>query len=353
MTSTLRTYPGRDWDHEAPRATDFDRELLDAAVSRAMRRCAAALTVVEGGRVVVAGGDQAAKFDIASGRKSLLSALYGIYIGEGVIDPSLTLAALDVDDFDPLTDVERQATIRDLLMSRSGVYRPAAKATLRMRIQRPRRGSYLPGDHWYYNNWDFNTLGTIFEQLVGASVHEAFQERIARPLGMQDYSPADGHYVSTKRSKHRAYRFVMSARDLARFGLLYARHGRWLDHQIVPADWIADSTAAHTPEAQGGLGYGYSWWVGRPDDLDGHNFYILRGGIGHAVLIVPDLDVVVVHRVRVGPLTRRLQLHAFIGWQVYWRRIGPHRRRLLPPTTLNAVVDAVATEPAPPRTPHP
>ena len=57
-----------------------------------------------------------------------------------------------------------------------------------MKKNRPARGSHAPGTFRYYNNWDFNVLGTIFEKRTGLKIGEAFYQRIAKPIGMQDFS---------------------------------------------------------------------------------------------------------------------------------------------------------------------
>jgi len=63
-----------------------------------------------------------------------------------------------------------------------------------MIARRPERSSPAPGTFWYYNNWDFNALGTIFDQLSGEeSIYTEFEKRIAGPIGMQDYHPAELH----------------------------------------------------------------------------------------------------------------------------------------------------------------
>jgi CubicO group peptidase (beta-lactamase class C family) len=96
-----------------------------------------------------------------------LSALYGIGVAEGRIKLDQTLAELGIDDRAPsLSDSEKQATIRDLLMMRSGVYHPAAYEGPGIAERRLQRGSHPPGSFWYYNNWDVNTLGIIYEKLV-------------------------------------------------------------------------------------------------------------------------------------------------------------------------------------------
>ncbi len=98
----------------------------------------------------------------------MLNSLYGIYVGKGVIDTSMTLRKLNIDDVKPsLTETEKSARIADLLKSRSGVYHNDAAVSEGMAAGQPERGSHQPGGVFYYNNWDFNVLGTIFEQLTG------------------------------------------------------------------------------------------------------------------------------------------------------------------------------------------
>lgn len=53
--------------------------------------------------------------------------------------------------------------------------------------RKPARGSFGPGEEFYYNNWDFNVLGTIFETETGIALGVAFNQWIAQPLGMQDF----------------------------------------------------------------------------------------------------------------------------------------------------------------------
>jgi CubicO group peptidase (beta-lactamase class C family) len=98
-------------------------------------------------------GDIDKKISSYSMRKSLLSALYGIYSAEGVIDIDQTLEQLGIDDSpEPLTKEEKQARVVDLLCARSGVYHPVDFETALMKKNRPERGSHAPGTFWYYNN---------------------------------------------------------------------------------------------------------------------------------------------------------------------------------------------------------
>ena len=126
------------------------------------------------------------------------------------------------------------------------------------------RGSHAPGTFWYYNNWDFNALGTIFDQETGQeSVYQAFQAWVADPIGMQDLDIERLSYAYEPQSIHPYYGFRISARDLARFGQLYLQDGAWQGRQVVPAEWVAESTVPYSRTGQSGTysGYGYMWWI--------------------------------------------------------------------------------------------
>jgi CubicO group peptidase (beta-lactamase class C family) len=61
---------------------------------------------------------------------------------------------------------------------------------------------------------------------------------------------------------HPAYLFKMSARDLARFGVLYQKLGNWKGNQIIPEAWIDESTMAYSVDDEdAGMGYGYMWGI--------------------------------------------------------------------------------------------
>jgi CubicO group peptidase (beta-lactamase class C family) len=108
-----------------------------------------ALMIVRDGYMVASWGEISRKVNVRSVRKSLLGGLYGIAVAEGRIDLASTLEQLGIEDKLPsLTQAEKQATIRDLLMSRSGVYHPASYESAEMQEKRPARGSQQAGSSW-------------------------------------------------------------------------------------------------------------------------------------------------------------------------------------------------------------
>lgn len=299
--STELIYPDQDWiEVRSAEAHGWSSKKLQLARTLSETVGSAAVMIVQGGLVIDQWGDTARKYKIHSMRKSLLSALIGIQVELGNIDPSRNLAQLGIDDNrGGLTASERGASVADLVKSRSGVYHPAAYETSSMKAGRPSRGCHEPGTHWHYNNWDFNALGTIYERASGATIFDEFQKRIAGPLQMEDFTITDFSYVGNSSSLHPAYTFRMSARDLARFGLLYLREGRWREDQIVPEDWVDESTSRHS-RLGSGRGYGYMWWTGKrlfPHIKLKQRGFAAKGSGGHWLVVIPYLDLVVVHRV--------------------------------------------------------
>jgi CubicO group peptidase (beta-lactamase class C family) len=299
-------YPDKAWRVAAsPSEVGWSAEKLAEARKYTEGIDTAAVMVVHKGVVVAQWGDVDAKYPCESMRKSLLSAMIGMEVAKGTIRPDATMAELGIDDLEPsLTDEEKLATVGDLLTARSGVYHPAAYEPSSMARNRPARGSSVRGETFFYNNWDFNTLGTIFTKAAGGDLFAEFEKRIAGPIGMQDFTREDGRYMRANTSEHPAYLFNLSARDLARFGLLYARGGRWGQEQIVPEAWVRESTRAHVAgEKHPYGGFGYMWWTAKPDTLQlfgvttEEGAFAAAGSGGHRVVVLPKSDIVIVHRI--------------------------------------------------------
>ncbi len=297
-------FPSAEWSHGDPTKMGWSVDGLAAAKAYADRIGSTSGMIIQHGVIVDEWGDTAHKSPLFSVRKSLMSALIGIAVGRGQMHLDETLGELGIDDNPPsLTATEKTATVRDLIEARSGVYHPTIYETPWMISIKPDRGTHAPGEFWVYNNWDFNTAGAIYEKATGQRFFDALKTEIANPIGMQDYQSSDGRYVSGEPgSRYPAYPLKMSARDLARFGLLFLRNGRWRDQQVIPAEWVAESTRPYSDTPYGG--YGYMWWTSSPAvgprgpaatiTLDA---YWADGHLGQYAIVVPSLDLVVINRV--------------------------------------------------------
>ncbi len=290
-------------EYVTPESVGWSSAKLEEARQFAEQSGYAAVMALYDGKVFFSWGNSTRNYLCHSIRKPFLGALYGIHLQRGNIDPEATLEQLGIDDIPPaLTPQEKQAAVRDLLKSRSGVYHEAAAEDSSMIAARPPRGSHAPGTFFYYNNWDFNALGTIFEQETGRKIFEEFKREIADPIGMEDFSVANCSYeYEPAKSLHPAYSFRMSARDMARFGALYQKNGKWKDAQIVPEAWIAESTTVYSiTDSAAGIGYGYLWRIfpegSAVAQMVGYPGYYHTGVGIHALIIIPALKLVLVER---------------------------------------------------------
>ncbi len=304
-----------------PEEAGYSEAGLDELRQTLESRGSSAMLLLHQGRIFFEYGDPYRVTTVHSIRKALLNSLVGIHVDRGDLSLGASLDQLGIDDSPvSLTEAERTATIEQLMASRSGIYIPAAAESAGMQAVRPERGSYKPGEFHYYNNWDFNAVGAIFEQETGRGIFEAFRDEIAKPLGMLHYRgdvmtielrpetdeediDIDGHdsfyQYERERSKFPAYHFRMSAHDLALYGQLMLQRGRWEGKQIVSESWIDYVTRpVSVTNPRWRLAYGLMWKVLVPREgaVSPPSFYHTGTGV-HMLGIYPSLDLVMVHRV--------------------------------------------------------
>jgi CubicO group peptidase (beta-lactamase class C family) len=309
--ATRAVYPAAEWERiERPELVGWTAADLDSVRARLSSNSTTGFMAVTGGRVLMEYGDVQAVSYLASVRKSILAMLYGNYVARGQVRLGKTLAEMGIDDHGGLTPAEKQATIRDLLTARSGVYHEASNAGDDL-ASAPPRGSQKPGTYQLYSNWDFNAAGTAFELETGRNIYDALESDLARPLGMRDFDRARHRRSGdSTRSVHLAYHMNLSTRDMARIGYLMLREGNWAGRQLVPRDWVREITRAFTPVSEmnpprrreGPFGYGHLWWVWDGPHAVGpyRGAYTGLGAVGQHITVIPVLDLVVVHKTRPG-----------------------------------------------------
>jgi CubicO group peptidase (beta-lactamase class C family) len=277
-------YPGAEWERvSSPEAVGWSRAGLDSVRAALAALPSTGFMAVVGGRVLFEYGDLDTLSYLASVRKSILSMLYGNYVASGRVNLDRTLADLGVDDVGGLLPSEKQATIRDLLTARSGVFHPASNAGDDL-ASAPPRGSVPHGTYQLYSNWDFNAVGHVFELTTGRNIYDALETDLARPLGFQDWRrSAQQKSGDTTKSLYRAYHMYLSTRD-----------------------WVRETTRAVTPVSEmnpprrrgGPFGYGYLWWVWDGQWASGayRGAYSGLGAVGQHITVMPALDLVVSHK---------------------------------------------------------
>ena len=310
-------FPGTAWERISdPTAAGYCQPGLDAATARAKELATTGMTVIVGGRVLWDYGDQQFISYLASVRKSILAMMFGKPLAARKVKLDQTMAELGIDDLQPLLPEEKKATVGDLLAARSGVYHEAANAACTgcgstMGDPPGPRGTVPHGTYFLYNNWDFNALGTIFENATGQNIYDVFEQDFAKPMQFQDFDRAQQRKTTNARaSMHPAYHFYLSTRDMARIGYLMLREGRWNGKEIVERDWVKKITKVVTPVDEmnpanlrkGPFGYGYLWWIWDGPFNTGayRGAYTGSGAIGQFITVLPALDMVVAHKTRQG-----------------------------------------------------
>lgn len=303
--------------HKALTGTGFTQDRLDSLTHFLENNLeTTGLLILQNEKVLYEYGDIEEVSYIASCRKSVLSILYGKYVENGTIDLNQTIGDIGIDEDKALLPVEKTATINDIITSRSGVfYEPVNKGYDEENILE--RGSVKPGDYFVYNNWDFNVAGYILENKSGKSVYQEVEEQLAIPLGFQDWNIKNQKKKFRKsKSRYPAYHIYISTRDMAKIGQLLLNEGQWNGNQLVSKDWIKKMTTTVTPTDTVNkrygrkesdafqFSYGYMWWL--VDNFKHHpdfeGAYSASGFGGQFITVIPKLNMVVAHKVKLPTL---------------------------------------------------
>lgn len=290
------------------------------------------LIVLIDGEVVYEYGDLQVVSYIASCRKSVLSMLYGKYVMDESMDLNQSIGSLAIDEDDGLLDIEKEASIDNIITSRSGVFHlPANGGYDKNNIKE--RGSQQPGEYFVYNNWDFNVAGHILEQHTGRTVYEELELQLAIPLGFQDWNLKNQKkFHKKKKSRYPAYHIYVSTRDMAKMGQLMLNKGKWKGQQVISEQWIEKSTTEVTPADIVGqrstlfpymnieMAYGYMWWlIQRYQDNE-----MLKGAFtasgygGQYITVIPKANMVIAHKTKLSKLQLAgLRKGGVSDWQYY------------------------------------
>jgi CubicO group peptidase (beta-lactamase class C family) len=298
-TAQTSVWPGADWDVSSPESEGMDAAGLEDVATYCQAHNCGGVVIVRHGRIVWeryrGGWDVNSTDNSWSMAKSVTSALVGIAIAEGKIKSIDESAA----DFIPewRGDDRKEITLRNLLSMTSGLlwnedYFQKSDVTTMIfsddqnayAISRPL--SRDPGDDWYYSSGDAQVFSAIIKAATGEDAYQYAQEKLLGPIGVTgDWWDTDkAGNVLTYCCLH------TTAREFARFGYLYLRDGLWGDKQIVPADWVRESTQASQSENPS---YGLYWWLLDLPDAP-KDTYMAMGFQTKRIYVIPSLDIVAV-----------------------------------------------------------
>jgi CubicO group peptidase (beta-lactamase class C family) len=313
MNSSGQEYPDYQWKFmDDPGPAGWDTTALHKLKQFILDSTAiTGFMIVRKGMVVFAYGDLEENSYLASCRKSVLAMLYGEYIKSGEINLDQSLKELGIDDIGGLLPQEKEATVRDIISARSGVFHPASLPGDYLAFA-PARGSVKHGEYWLYNNWDFNMAGYIFEKQTNKNIYDEVERKLVVPLHMQDWNRSlQQKGGDTNKSLYAAYPMWFSTRDMARIGALMLNNGEWGGKQIIDKAWISEMTTArtrsteikeHVPDLRNtgyDWGYGYMWWLWenvKDERLVGA--YSAFGNMGQSISVFPKIQTVIVYKTK-------------------------------------------------------
>lgn len=334
------------WTPPGPQQTANLDAALDAVFSEPDRehpRRTRAVIVVHEGRIVAERYAKGFTIDSRlagwSMTKSVTNALIGILVRQGKLN---IREAAPVPEWQQASDPRKKITTDQLLRMSSGLefsedyFNPFSDVTRMLftsgdaaTVAAAKPLAHAPDKVWAYSSGTTNILARIVKQVSGDATYADFANReLFAPIGMYSAeigADESGNFIGSSLG-------WATARDWARFGLLYLNDGVWNGQRILPEGWVRYSV---TPTSAAPTGnYGAQWWLnaGRPGDPKSRfmpevpsDVYFASGFEGQMVFVVPSRNAVVV---RLG-LT---QADSRFPWQDFLKRII----QALPQTSPNS-----------------
>ena len=309
--------PGEDWKVSTPAEQGLDPMLVAELYLNAIElETLYGLLVIKDGYLIAERYFNKGSIKQLSGRqsatKSFTSALVGIALDQGY------LSSVDqkMMDFFPefagqTTDPRKeQITIMDLLQMRGGYPDEELNPTYLEKMFFSDNWHWVPhlidfpllsdpGTEFNYSNLTSHLLGVIVARACNTDLKSYAQEHLFSPINavVGDWSAdADGYNMG-------ALEIYVTARDMAKFGLLYLNDGEYEGKQILSADWVRDSLQRYSDNVKVGewitsrygyfrdIGYGYQWWSAR---VGKHHFSYAAGHGANYIILLHELDMIIV-----------------------------------------------------------
>lgn len=272
--------------------------------------------VMKGGRIVTQWGDPNRADMTFSVAKSFISMCAGLAVADGLIPSLDEPVARSVKS--PLFEGPHNSLItwRHLLQQSSEwqgmLFEKSDQVDHNRNLdgQNARKGEKRelkkPGSYYEYNDVRVNVLALALLHRFGRPLPEVLRERVMNPIGASAEWEWHGYRTSwvdiggkrlqsVSGGAHWGGGLFISAFDLARVGLLFARGGTWGGKQILPASWIKESLTPSPTNAN----YGLMWWLntGRKQHpaLPEEAYFALGAG-NNMIVVLPKHDIVTVFR---------------------------------------------------------
>lgn len=280
------------------------------------RRHTRAVVIVRDGRIIAERYAPGVGLDTQllgySATKSVISALVGVLVKQGklTVDEPAPVAAWR-DPGDPRHAITADHLLRhtaglDVGSSLFATLGSAFDKVNRMKFAERDQAAFAeaagldttPGRAWNYNDANYMVLSRLIRDAAGGRAADVLRfawQELFGPLGMRHVTLQ----LDATGTPEGASGMLATARDWARFGMLYLDDGVVGGKRILPEGWVRYSAA---PTPGGWVGYGAGWWTNRGDSLGAGKRIGLgmprdaihaRGQFGQYVVVVPSERLVV------------------------------------------------------------
>jgi len=299
----------------SPRRDFSDQEIVNGKLLASIptERAGTNGLVIRRGYVVAEWGDTERPDPTYSVAKSMLSTMTGIALDRGLIgkvdDPVAALikdGGYDSPQNSPITwrhHLQQESEWEGEMWGKNANFIGTEAFG---RAERKPRAIQAPGAFYEYNDVRINRFALSLLRIFKKPLPDVFRDEVMNPIGASStwkwvpytnaYLDIDGKRMASVSGGTRWGGGVwINSYDMARFGLLWLRNGKWGSKQIVSPGYVkmATTPSAHGPD------YGFLWWLntkqalwpGSPADA-----YRAVGQGGNIILISPSHDLVVVWR---------------------------------------------------------
>lgn len=230
--------------------------------------------------------------------KSLAGTIIGAAVQQGLIDPA---APAPVPEWQTPGDPRSKITLDQLMRMASGLHSATAgnrtdavyfggtavtEETVAWPLEAP------PGSRFRYANNDILLAVHALATRLDEGKQPRFPAELLRQIDMDDTIPEmdwKGNYILSSQ-------VWSTARDLARFGMLYLDDGIWRGRRILPKGWRDYVTRPSGPQPDGEFGYGATFWLMNRSPGVPRDTFAAFGNRGQYVVIVPSRNIVIVRR---------------------------------------------------------
>jgi CubicO group peptidase (beta-lactamase class C family) len=245
-----------EWATLDPAASGWDPAALEAAVTYAGDHATRALVITQGGRILAErywNADASFERDIASAQKSIVAVLTGIAVDEGRValeDPVSTHLGMGWTFQIPAE--EQQIQVRHLLTMTSGLDPDFRRAA-------------APGTTWLYDTDAYQQVRRMLEATYATDIGALSTAKLFAPIGARSANWVERRLMRDPHGNP-LLGLELTARDLARFGVLVLARGRWADTRVVNEAFLTQALTSSQPLNPA---YGLLWW------LNGQSFALL------------------------------------------------------------------------------